>query len=324
MKAFVTGGTGFIGSHLVDELINREGANEIRCLVRSNEKWLSGKPYKPVRGDLFDTDQLRAGLEGVDVLFHIAAIVKAPEKSHFERANVQASEQLVRLAAEAGVTNLVLLSSLAAAGPSQGQPLTESDPMKPVSMYGKSKKEMEERIMAIASDSMSIKIIRPPVVYGPREDQIFTWFQMANRRLCPMVGNGDHPRLSIVYVSDLIDAILKASDYTTPGVHTFFAGGPEIASWNRIRHLTSKILEKRTLPLYIQPGLVKRVASIVESTGAIFGAYPVLNREKAAEMIHEWTCNHEKATTILGYEPAVSLEEGLRKTLDWYKTNNWL
>ncbi|MTI88876.1 MAG: NAD-dependent epimerase/dehydratase family protein [Balneolaceae bacterium] len=324
MKAFVTGGTGFIGSHLVDQLIASETYDEIRCLVRNNEKWLTGKSFKKISGDLHNLHALAQGLDGVDVLFHIAAIVKAPTKKEFTHANVDATENIVRIAQKKGVKNIVLLSSLAAAGPSKGVPVTENQGFKPVSMYGESKMEMEQRVHKTAKEDDSIKIIRPPAVYGPREDQIYSFFKAFSRGICPIVGDGNNPKLSMVYVSDLVDGIMKAAQKEDSGIYTYFISDEEVHSWNQIRHITQKVMGKKALPVKINPKLLKKAASLIEGLASLFGKYPVVNKEKANEMILEWTCTSQKANKELGYSAKVSLAEGISRTIHWYKKYNWL
>jgi nucleoside-diphosphate-sugar epimerase len=292
--------------------------------VRNQEKWQTNKPYTKVRGDLFSITTLKKALEGVDTLFHIAAIVKAPIMNEFQKANVEATENIIRLAKKSGVKKIVILSSLAAAGPSNAKPRTHDDPMKPVSMYGESKKQMEEMIRQIHTPDLSVTILRPPAVYGPREDQIYTFFKIMNKRICPIVGDGKKPEISMIYVSDLMQAIELAAEKRSQGVHTYFVSGPEIYNWNRIKNVTSKVLGKKPVPLYIRPGMVKRIAGVVESTASVFGMYPVLNREKANEMVLEWTCTNLKAIKELKYHPLVSLEEGISRTIHWYKKHHWL
>ncbi|TVR15884.1 MAG: NAD(P)-dependent oxidoreductase [Balneolaceae bacterium] len=324
MNVFVTGGTGFIGSHLADSLITSKSVGEVKCLVRSNEKWLEGKEFKKVSGDLHSIRTIEEALDGIDIIFHLAAIVKAPSKKEFTHANVDATENLIRLAKKAGVKKIVLLSSLAAAGPSNGTPLTELDDMNPISMYGHSKKEMETMIHDLADPDMSITILRPPAVYGPREDQIFTLFKMMSKGIAPIVGDGEHPRLSIIYVTDLIQGIMKAAEQTEKGVHTYFISGGEVANWNHIRDIVTTVLNRNVTSIKIPPNWVKKIAGVIETSASFFGSYPVINREKANEMILEWTCSHQKAADELGYQPKYSLEEGISRTLRWYKKHNWL
>jgi len=140
MKAFVTGGTGFIGSHLADTLISSDDYSEVRCLIRNNEKWLKDKDFTRVHGDLDDLPVLKKALKDVDVIFHIAGRVKAPTYEELRHANVDATENLLRIAQKEGVPKMVVLSSLAAAGPSQDEPLTEDKPMNPSATMGNRKK----------------------------------------------------------------------------------------------------------------------------------------------------------------------------------------
>lgn len=324
MKAFVTGGTGFIGSHLVDALLDDDTYDEVRCLIRNNKKWLKGKDITPVKGDLDDLAALQKAVRGVDVIFHIAGRVMAPTYQELEHANVDATENLLRVAQKEGNPKIVVLSSLAAAGPSGDRPKIEQDSMEPVSMYGRSKKQMELCIHDIADQQTSITILRPPAVYGPREDQIYSFFKMVDKRICPIIGDGEKPEVSMVYVGDVVQGILKAAKQTTPGVHTYFITDGKPHTWNEIRGTTTTVLGKRNIPIYVKPGLVQKIARTVEKAASFFGVYPVLNREKAKEMVLEWTCSSAKAQKELGYHPQYSLEEGISRTIHWYQRHHWL
>jgi nucleoside-diphosphate-sugar epimerase len=325
MRAFVTGGTGFVGSHLVDALIESNKYTDVRCLVRKDEKWLTGKAFTKVPGDLFDLQTISEALTDVDVIFHVAGLVRAQKWSEFKRANVDATENLIRIAQKKGVTNLVILSSLAATGPSNGTPLNESAQLKPVSMYGESKMAMEKVIHQTAGKKDSIKIIRPPAVFGPRESDIYTIFKTMKFGIFPMSGDGNHPKLSMVYVSDLIDGIMASAERKNSGIHTYFLGGSKDAySWNQIREISSIVLGIKTIPIKLKPAWVKKIAIIVEKGASIFGKYPPLNEEKANEMVHEWVCSSEKAKQEIDYQPSVTLEEGISRTIRWYKNHNWL
>jgi nucleoside-diphosphate-sugar epimerase len=147
---------------------------------------------------------------------------------------------------------------------------------------------------------------------------------MASKGISPIVGDGIHPQVSMVYVQDVIQSIWKAYEFTKPGVHEYFISGPDIHTWSEIRATTARILDKKIAPVYIKPGIVQKLGILVEKSAGLFGIYPVLNSEKAKEMIHEWTCTIDKAKLELNYEPNYSLEEGIARTLHWYKQHHWL
>lgn len=323
MKAFITGGTGFIGSHLVDSLI-RDGGHELRCMVRKDEKWLEGKPYKRVNCDLNNLPALQDAIEGVDVIVHLAGIVKAKETRIFEQVNVEATENLLRIAQRSKIPKIIILSSLAAAGPSYRMPITEDSPMMPVSRYGESKKKMEEMIHKISDNKSTITILRPSAVYGPREEDIYTFFQIAQKGICPIVGRGAGKALSLAHVDDIVDGIKLAMAADHSGVKTYFLASERGYNWHEIRDATSAALGRKLLTLNVPAGMVKTVGTVSETAASFFGKYPVMNEDKAKEMVLSWECSVEKAQKELGYKQRVSLMDGIEQTISWYKLHNWL
>lgn len=327
MKAFITGGTGFIGSHLVDYLMRKDGW-QIDCLVRNELKWLEGRDVTISKGDLFDLHLLNNRIKECDVIFHSAGVVKAPTFEAFDRGNVEATENLLRVAIKNKIPKVVILSSLAAAGPSHGAPLRESDPMRPVSRYGESKKRMEEMIKRIAAEpetsGTSITVIRPPAVYGPREQDILTIFKMAAKGLCPIIGNDSSTPISMVHVRDLVLGMDLAAKHLHEGLQTYYISGDPPITWEQFRQSAERALGKKVKALRIKPDWVQKIAAGLETVAGVFGAYPVLNREKAKEMVLEWTCSIEKARTELNFHPKISLDEGVYETIQWYKNHHWI
>lgn len=324
MKAFVTGGTGFIGSHLVDFLIDSDQYDELRCLIRNREKWLEGKIFRRIHGDLHDIEALREGIKGVDVVFHLAGLVKAKSWRAFELGNVEATENLVRVAQNKGVSKIIILSSLAAAGPSNSSPKHEEDPMKPVSMYGRSKKQMEERVHDIADPKSEITIIRPAAVYGPRDEDIYSLFKMASKGFFPVIGDGENPKISLVYVGDVIRSIELAVHNGQSGVSSYFIANKDIYTWNHIRSVMNEVLDKKNIPVYLKPHWVKKLAAIIENAASLVQIHPIINRDKANELVLEWTCSTDKARKELNFDPAVTLKKGFTETVRWYKLHHWL
>lgn len=330
MKAFVTGGTGFVGSHLVEEL-QRRGYTEVRCLVRSDPKWLEGLDVRLVRGDLFDAGALREGVRGVDRVFHVAGLTRAPDEAALHRANVEGTLNLLDAVREAApeVERVLITSSLAAVGPSPEErghprPLTEADPLRPITRYGRSKAEMERRLGA-EDDAPPLTIIRPPIVYGPREADIYTMIATAaKQRLFPIVGEGREPQLSLVHVRDLARGMADAAEAPEAAGQTYFLGSEHGYSWEEVRAAVLDALGRAVLKVNVPRGLVTPVGAAVEAVGRALGTYPPLNREKAREAKHAWLCSVEKAQREIGYRQTVALGEGMAETVAWYRAQGWL
>ncbi|MEM1269637.1 MAG: NAD-dependent epimerase/dehydratase family protein [Bacteroidota bacterium] len=322
---FVTGGTGFIGSHLVEALLAR--GMEVRCLVRSELKWLEGLPVRVIQGDLDDDEALRCGVAGAEYVFHVAGVTRARDWATFERANVTATLRLLDLVAEHApdIKRVLITSSLAAVGPcTTGLEATEADPMQPVSPYGRSKAEMETRI-AEHGRGVPVTIVRPPSVYGPREADIFTFFQSVNRGLCPVVGDADRPELSLVHVRDLVRGMIEAAESDAAVGETYFVSSERPYAWSEVKRVTCAALGRSALTLPVPVALVGVVGLLSEWAGKLTGTYPPLNRDKAREI--RYTCkagSPAKAMRDFGYRQQVSLEEGIAETIAWYRQAGWM
>jgi dihydroflavonol-4-reductase len=327
--AFVTGGTGFVGSHLVEELLRR--GFEVRTLVRKEPKWLERLPVSLVRGDLFDEAALRAGMAGADLIFHVAGLTRARTQEELDRANVDGTVNVLAAAREAApdVQRVVVTSSLAAVGPSpveDGVPraVTEADPLRPISQYGISKARMEEIIRERFED-LPLVIARPPAVYGPREADIYTIIRTAaKQRLFPIVSNGGHQSLSLVHVRDLVAGLAEAAEAEGTAGRTYFLGSEEAYAWDEVRDVVLKALGVRALKLNVPPALVTPVGTVVELAGRLVGTYPALNREKAREAREAWICSVDRARADFGYRQRVGLREGMEGTIAWYRAEGWL
>ena len=213
---FVTGGTGFVGSHLVDHLLQR--GSEVRCLVRdrSSLSWLQGKPVTLVEGDLDSEAIIRDVASGTDAFFHLAGATGAPSREQYFKVNADGSRKMARAALEAaeppGV--FIYLSSLAAVGPGlSGEVLTEGRPPRPVTDYGRSKLE-GERILS-GMGPLPLVTLRPPAVYGPRDRELLPIFKLASKGFLPIMNPAAN--LSLVHVEDLVRGIVTAAQRSRIG-----------------------------------------------------------------------------------------------------------
>ena len=330
--AFVTGGTGFVGSHLVEELLRR-GTDEVRCLVRTDPKWLSDLDVEQVRGDLSDVETLWAALDGVTHVYHAAGLTRAPTWQPFYDVNVQGTLNLMGAVKHAApdVERVLVTSSLAAVGRCEADRATEAHPLRPISRYGRSKARMEEALREphdlteAYGDVLPITIVRPSAVYGPRDRDILDFFRAVQWHVCPVVGSGSTPTLSLVHARDLATGIVDASLAPAAEGETYLLGSERPYAWTEVKEAATDALDTWAVTLPLPPALVGAVGTLAEAWGTLTGAYPPLNRDKAREIRHACTaCSIEKARADFGYEPATPLDEGVRETIEWYRAQGWL
>src|SRR5262245_45933935 len=200
----VTGGTGFVGSHLVDRLI--EGGHRVRCLVRpsANLRYLKHPQIELVYGGLDDSTDWDKALADVDLIYHVAGATFARRAQDYFTVNHKGTEAIFAPAIKHRdmIRRFVYISSLAAVGPGRdGRPVDEDATPAPVTPYGRSKLLAEEAVRA-ASDLLPFTIVRPPAVYGPRDYGIFEFFKSIKRGVFPMIGRRDK-RVSLVHARDL-------------------------------------------------------------------------------------------------------------------------
>lgn len=326
MKAFVTGATGFVGSHLTDKLIQL--GYEVYCLRRktSDIKWLKDKKVNFVNGDLFDNEALEEVLKKVDYVFHVAGVVKSRTKEGFYNGNVSATKNLIDLAYKSNpnLKRFVHISSLAACGPNPDyNALTEDYTPEPITTYGITKLKAEEEILKF-KNKLPVTIVRPPAIYGPRDSEILIYFKTFSKGLNSIIGFKDK-YLSLVYIEDFIDGIILAANDNIKSGEIFFISSDGIFDWDEIASVTSKILNKKPIKLRIPHSVVYTIGSIAQFFSMFTKKAATLNIEKCKDITRKrWTCSNEKAKQELGFQPKYSLNEGFKKTIEWYKNNHWL
>lgn len=313
-----------MGSHLVEALLQR-GYREVRCLVRRDLKWLAPLGIVPVHGDLTDRAVLEAAVRGVDEVYHVAGVTRATDWATFEQGNIRGTVRLLEAirAVHPGIRKVLVTSSLAAVGRAEGV-ADETTPLNPISQYGRSKAQMEAALAPFQAD-LPLVVVRPPAVYGPRETDILTFFQTVRRGICPVIGDGTQPDLSLVHVRDLVQGMIDAVASEATSGQTYFIGSEVPYAWNQVRDATAAALGRSVLTIPIPPALIEAVGAVAEVAGKLLGTYPPLNREKAAEIRHACKmCSSAKARRDFGYQPGIPLEDGIRETIAWYRAHGWL
>ena len=319
----MTGGTGFIGSHLAETLLQR--GVQVRCLVRtgSDLKWLKGLPIEMTFGDCSDKASLREAVKDIDQIFHLAGITKAvKEKTYFE-VNAFGTENLIHACLENNprIRKFIYLSSQAAAGPCRnGDKKKESDRCEPISAYGKSKRRGEELALAHAH-KIPLVILRPPGVYGPRDKDFYTLFKWVSKRIKPYFRG----KVSLCYVQDVIQAILLAAESRTKSGEIFFLSDGTDYLMGEIGDVFARTMGVTPLSIPIPKWLLFGIASLSEYLSLFSQKPSLISRGMAEQMVQEdWTCDITKAKTMLGFQPQFQLSQGAQLTYQWYKNQNWL
>jgi nucleoside-diphosphate-sugar epimerase len=332
-KALITGASGFVGGRLRDALLDA-GADVVAIRrARSPEP----ERGRSVVADYDDVDALSKLIadEKPDVIYHVAGATKGVGYRDFMQANVMPTRNLMRAtrAAHPGVRRFVLVSSLAAWGPSKAErPLVEADEPSPVEHYGKSKLEAEQVLAAEAAgdDPVAWTVIRPSGVYGPGDVDYFNLFREVHKGRNAYFGNRER-KFSAVYVDDCVRAIVaSAHSDGTVGRGYFICDGVPV-TWGRFQETIIAANDEanggaRKVRSMNLPGFLVGVAAIGgELMTKIDGKPRLFNRQKAIMGAQEaWTCRHDAARADFGYTPQIALDEGVRHALAWYKRTGWL
>jgi dihydroflavonol-4-reductase len=318
----VTGGTGFIGTHLVEKLSASGCA--VRCLVRRKVRMPAG--VETMQGDLATGQGLPEALRGVEIVIHLAGVTKALQARDYYAGNAGATRTLVNallVNAMAGrPVRLVHVSSLAAIGPSlNGTPLDEDARPQPLSHYGKSKLEGERLVRELAPDAV---IVRPPVVYGPRDTDVFQLLKSISRGLVLQISGGER-WFSAIYVKDLVEGLITACGSSRAAGRCYFLTHSKPASWTQLGAIAGRIMGRNPRVLRVPVAVAHAVGYGAEVWSRITGKPGIVSREKVAEaQCMAWTCDAGRAAAELGFQAATSLDAGLAETLAWYKEAGWL
>jgi len=326
LKALVTGGTGFIGSHLVEALLH--GGVHVRCLIRktSDLTWLKGLSIEFAYGDCGDQTSLGDAVKGMDQVFHLAGVTKAVKEETYFEVNASGTENLIHacLKNNPQLQKFIYLSSQAAAGPSRnGNKKRESDQCEPVSPYGQSKR-MGEQLALAHSHELPLLILRPSAVYGPRDRDIYVFFKLLSKRIKPCLAGMDQ-YLSLCYVQDVVQAILLASESQESSGEIFFLSDGGGYRWEEIGDIFAQAMEITSVRIRVPKWFLSGIASVSEQFSKLSGKPSLISKGKAEEMIQkDWSCDITKARTVLGFEPQIRLAQGAKLTVEWYKKENWL
>ncbi|MDH4044393.1 MAG: NAD(P)-dependent oxidoreductase [Gemmatimonadota bacterium] len=325
MRAFVTGGTGFVGSHLVEHLL--AAGHDVTCLVRSPAKaegLFADRRPRLVQGAIDDGAAIRAGSAGCEVVFHVAGITSARARREFFAVNEGGTIAVLGHVPRT-IKRFVCVSSLAAAGPTRpGVPLEGHERASPVTHYGASKLAAE---LAVRGSGLPWTIIRPPAVYGPRDIEFLRVFRLVRGPVIPVFGSG-RQELTFIHVTDLARALLAAAEAEATAGNVYYGTHPEIVDQRTFMLAVARAVRTdgrlpRILPI---PAVPARAALWVTGAAAfVAGRATVLTADKANEFLADsFACSPAPLERDAGWHAEFDLASGLPPTAAWYREHRWL
>ncbi|MBU8932509.1 MAG: SDR family NAD(P)-dependent oxidoreductase [candidate division Zixibacteria bacterium] len=324
-SVLITGANGFVGARLCRAFIERgfrvvAGVRESASLTTLEKLEVE---YR--KGDVTQPETLREMVAGVDYVVHNAGVVKARHKDTFFEVNERGTRSLMEEVAKNNpdVKKVIYISSLAAAGPAiEGRPVTEDDQPRPISIYGESKLAGEKAALSYA-EQLNVISIRPPGVYGPGDREIFSFFNIVNKGIRPLIGNINR-KLQLVHVDDLCRGICLATTGETVSGESYFIAENQSYTMKDLVDILARAAGRKGIALRLPGALFKLIAVISEFTFKAVGATPMLTREKARELHTSWEVSTSKARGAFGFESEIPFEQGARETYKWYRREGWL
>ncbi|HEX5400392.1 MAG TPA: NAD(P)-dependent oxidoreductase [Verrucomicrobiae bacterium] len=326
MKVLLTGASGFVGSHVLDSLRSREISAAVLLRPTSNRQFIeSHLPQLDVRtGSISDPKSLDDALRDVTHVIHCAGCTKALHIPEFYETNHLGTRNVVEAINQrpGQIQRLVHISSLAAGGPATpDRPAREEDPPCPVSEYGRSKLAGEQEAQRCKNEYV---ILRPPAVYGPRDDAFLTFFKSVKAHL--QIHVGSRPlALSLVFVKDLAKAIVACLTAPNAAGKIFYVASPEVTDAHALTAAMASQMKTWTLKIPVPASFLWPACVLQETVSRLTRRPGVLSRQKYAELTAPgWVCDVTRLRQELGIVCPTKLQLGLAETLAWYRQNGWL
>ena len=301
MRLAITGGTGFVGAHLID--IALDAGHSIAALTRRDVAPRERLDW--IAGDLQDRAALEQLVDGADAIIHVAGVISGHNASAFELGNVAGTLAMLAAATAGGVQRFVHTSSLAAREPK-------------LSLYGASKLRAEELVFGSGLDWA---IVRPPAVYGPGDKETLELFRMAKLgvMLMPMRGH-----LSLIHVDDLARLLLALAAYSAPSGVLFEADDGKKRGWTHREFARAIGAAVGTKPTIVSsPGVLLKLAARADQL--FRGPRAKLTVDRAAYFSHHnWVVEPKRAAPPDLWQPRIDTLRGLKETADWYRMQDWL
>lgn len=326
MRILVTGGSGFLGSHVVEQAL--AAGYEVSCLVRksSDTSFLSRLGVTLVEGALDKAETLAGAVDGIDAIVHCAGLVKARTQAEFDAVHTGGTVALAKAAIEAGrLKRFVHVSTAAVMGVGKkGTKHLIEDTPTPVTMYAKSKLAAERALLEL-KDQLPITILRPPAIYGPRDREILAFFQMVRRTRMAFRMGHSLQSVSMVFGPDCAKACVASITKDVPSGARYFVDDGYTYTFEDMAHAIAAAYEIGLLGAPRLPiPLVKTAALASELFGRVADKTMMFTRDKLPELLMQHFVVDGQATQKdLGWKPQVPFAEGAKITARWYRENRW-
>ncbi|MDR2436626.1 MAG: NAD-dependent epimerase/dehydratase family protein [Endomicrobium sp.] len=323
-RILLTGATGFVGSHIAEVLVGNN--HNVICTVRqkSNLEWIKNLPIEYKYGSLNDKNFLEEIVKDVDIVVHCAGIVRAISKEEYFKENVENTKNLCKavLKNNPNLRKFIFISSQAAMGASRAGSIRKiTDIPEPVSDYGLSKIQAEKELKAIFFGKVPYTIFRPASVYGPRDKDIFIFFNLVHRHLRPLPTKKRF--LQLVYVKDVASAVSLSLKNKRTDNNIYYLANSSAYTWADIGKIISCSVGVKSLPLLAPDFVFKTAGFIMDTISKITKKPAVLNKQKITEMVQDaWVADTSPAEKDLNIR-FINLEVASQITYNWYLENGW-
>lgn len=324
--AFVTGATGFTGGRLCETLLAR--GVRVRALVRDENKAesLRAKGVELVRGDLREPASLEGTMSGMDVVYHIAAVFREARLSDddYRAVNVDGAANMVRAAAKAGAKRFVHCSTVGVHGDTGRTPVTEDAPFKLPDFYCQSKLEGEQKARELFKQlGIPGVVFRPAGIYGPGDMRFLKLFKSIKKGQFFMLGDGE-TLYHFTYIDDLCEGIQLCGERAEAIGDVFILAGDAPITLNELARHVRDAVGGKLHALHIPMAPVMAAAVVCEKLFRPLGIEPPLYPRRVEFFSKDRAVNIAKARRVLGFEPRVSVREGVARTAEWYRSRGLL
>jgi dihydroflavonol-4-reductase len=325
-RVLVTGATGFAGSAMLRSLVG--GGYRVRALVRnrSHARALELAGVEVAVGNMKDSASLGRALRDVSVVYHFASIFRQiglPDEE-FRSVNVEGPSRLIIAASGAGVGRVVHISTVGVHGDVEHPPASESSPFSPGDIYQRTKLEGEQQALSTAARlGVPLTVVRPMPMYGPRDRRLLKMFRGVAHRRFPILGKGD-ALFSMVHIDDLVEGVRIAGESPAAIGRTYIIGSDEFMSLNALVELIAEEAGVKPLRMHLPVWPFWLAGAACELVCEPLKIEPPLYRRRVAFFTKSRAFDITRARTELGYEPTISLREGVRSTLAWYRAAGWI